>query len=161
MNNEMQRLMEKYREGLLSDAEMETLNALAHKDEVMNAASHRAAGIVRRRTALCGTVAMVCLMVGAGVWMTSTRQETPLLAEAKAPEVLVEPTVTPLEESTVAENPRAEEKSRPVVTNPVAVKPADIEESLPVEEVKEPVVICNNQCDADSVINDIWKFLSV
>ena len=157
----MQRLMEKYREGLLSDAEMETLNALAHKDEVMNAASHRAAGIVRRRTALCGTVAMVCLMVGAGVWMTSPRQETPLLAEAKALEVLVEPTVTPLEESTVAENPRVEEKSRPVVTNPVAVKPADIEESLPVEEVKEPVVICNNQCDADSVINDIWKFLSV
>ena len=161
MNNEMQRLMEKYREGLLSDAEMETLNALAHKDEVMNAASHRAAGIVRRRTALCGTVAMVCLMVGAGVWMTSPRQETPLLAEAKAPEVLVEPTVTPLEESTIAENPRVEEKSRPIVTNPVAVKPADIEESLPVEEVKEPVVICNNQCDADSVINDIWKFLSV
>ena len=159
MNNEMQRLMEKYREGLLSDAEMETLNALAHKDEVMDAASHRAAGIVRRRTALCGTVAMVCLMVG--VWMTSPRQETPLLAEAKAPEVLVEPTVTPLEESTVAENPRVEEKSRPIVTNPVAVKPADIEESLPVEEVKEPVVICNNQCDADSVINDIWKFLSV
>lgn len=157
----MQRLMEKYREGLLSDAEMETLNTLAHKDEVMDTASHRAAGIVRRRTALCGTVAMVCLMVGAGVWMTSPRQETPLLAEAKAPEVLVEPTVTPLEESTVAENPRVEEKSRPVVTNPVAVKPADIEESLPVEEVKEPVVICNNQCDADSVINDIWKFLSV
>lgn len=157
----MQRLMGKYREGLLSDAEMETLNALAHKDEVMDAASHRAAGIVRRRTALCGTVAMVCLMVGAGVWMTSPRQETPLLAEAKAPEVLVEPTVTPLEESTVAENPRVEEKSRPVATNPVAVKPADIEESLPVEEVKEPVVICNNQCDADSVINDIWKFLSV
>lgn len=157
----MQRLMEKYREGLLSDAEMKTLNALAHKDEVMDTASHRAAGIVRRRTALCGTVAMVCLMVGAGVWMTSPRQETPLLAEAKAPEVLVEPTVTPLEESTVAENPRVEEKSRPVVTNPVAVKPADIEESLPVEEVKEPVVICNNQCDADSVINDIWKFLSV
>ena len=54
-----------------------------------------------------------------------------------------------------------EEKIRPVVTNPVAVKSADIEESLPVEEVKEPVVICNNQCDADSVINDIWKFLSV
>lgn len=161
MNNEMQRLMEKYREGLLSDAEMETLNALAHKDEVMNAASHRAAGIVRRRTALCGTVAMVCLMVGAGVWMMSPKQEAPLLAEAKVPEVLAEPMVTPSAESSVAENPRVEEKIRPVVTNPVAVKPADIEESLPVEEVKEPVVICNNQCDADSVINDIWKFLSV
>ena len=24
----------------------------------------------------------------------------------------------------------------------------------------EPVVTCNSQCDADSVINDIWKFLT-
>lgn len=157
----MQRLMEKYREGLLSDAEMETLNALAHKDEVMDAASHRAAGIVRRRTALCGTVAMVCLMVGAGVWMMSPKQEAPLLAEAKVPEVLAEPMVTPSAESSAAENPRVEEKSRPVATASRSLKPADIQESLPVEEVKEPVVICNNQCDADSVINDIWKFLSV
>ena len=161
MNNEMQRLMEKYREGLLSDAEMETLNALAHKDEVMDAASHRAAGIVRRRTALCGTVAMVCLMVGAGVWMMSPKQEAPLLAEAKVPEVLAEPMVTPSAESSAEENPRVEEKSRPVATASRSLKPADIQESLPVEEVKEPVVICNNQCDADSVINDIWKFLSV
>ena len=157
----MQRLMEKYREGLLSDAEMETLNALAHKDEVMDAASHRAAGIVRRRTALCGTVAMVCLMVGAGVWMMSPKQEAPLLAEAKVPEVLAEPMVTPSAESSAEENPRVEEKSRPVATASRSLKPADIQESLPVEEVKEPVVICNNQCDADSVINDIWKFLSV
>lgn len=161
MNNEMQRLMEKYREGLLSDAEMETLNALAHKDEVMDAASHRAAGIVRRRTALCGTVAMVCVMVGAGVWMMSPKQEAPLLAEAKVPEVLAEPMVTPSAKSSVAANPRVEEKNRPVATTSRSLKPADIEESLPVEEVKDPVVICNNQCDADSVINDIWKFLSV
>ena len=157
----MQRLMEKYREGLLSDAEMETLNALAHKDEVMDAASHRAAGIVRRRTALCGTVAMVCVMVGAGVWMMSPKQEAPLLAEAKVLEVLAEPMVTPSAESSVAANPRVEEKNRPVATTSRSLKPADIEESLPVEEVKDPVVICNNQCDADSVINDIWKFLSV
>ena len=141
----MQRLMEKYREGLLSDAEMETLNALAHKDEVMDAASHRAAGIVRRRTALCGTVAMVCVMVGAGVWMMSPKQEAPLLAEAKVPEVLAEPMVTPSAESSVAANPRVEEKNRPVATTSRSLKPADIEESLPVEEVKDPVVICNNQ----------------
>ena len=25
---------------------------------------------------------------------------------------------------------------------------------------KDPVVMCNSQCDADSVISDIWKFLT-
>ena len=41
---------------------------------------------------------------------------------------------------------------------------AAVAASKPARKVRhkaeEPVVMCNNECEADSVINDIWNFLS-
>ena len=41
----LERLMDKYREGTLSDEERDELNRLTHRDAVMAAASQRARGI--------------------------------------------------------------------------------------------------------------------
>ena len=155
--------MEKYREGTLSDAELEELNGLTHRDEVMAAAGNQARGIIRRRRTLAFTVAGL-LMAGGAVWtlLPSDRQAEPLLAEATMPEVVVnapEPTVEqaapamPMEEKVVAK------VTRRAAAAPSQVKPADA--VVTPEESDEPVVMCNNQCEADSVINDIWKFLTV
>ena len=61
----------------------------------------------------------------------------------------------------------AEEKAAPrvvgveseAVEEEPAFTPADPSVNIP-QSPADPVVVCNNHCDADSVISDIWKFLS-
>lgn len=154
--------MEKYREGTLSDAERDELNGLAHRDEVMAAAGERAHVILRRRRTVAFTVAGL-LVAGGAIWtlLPSERQQAPILAETTVPEVVErvpEPTVEQVAPATMP----TEEKVVAKVTRraaPSQLKPTDVP-VMPVEN-DEPVVMCNNQCEADSVINDIWKFLTV
>lgn len=153
----IQSLLEKYREGTLTESELAELEMLTHKAEVMAAASRRATGIIVRRRI---SMAMAVLLVGgAGVWAVLPHggQET-MMAESRPPvEVQLPPEV--LEEVqqpavTLTEQPPA------TVAAPVKQRPAKaVAEATPKREI--PVVVCNNQCDADSVINDIKKFLSV
>ena len=150
--NSIQYLLEKYREGTLSDEERVELESLTHKDEVMAAAGRKVRGIIWRRVSL--TVAAV-MIVGAGALTLLPRTQEPLLAEAQeVPAVqeempMVEDMVRPALPQTVA--PVA--KPQPTAHKAVA-KPAK-------KKSEEPVVVCNNQCEADSVLNDIRKFLSV
>lgn len=156
--------MEKYREGTLSDAEREELNGLTHRDEVMAAAGERAHGILRRRRTMAFTVAGL-LVTGGAIWtlLPSERQQAPVLAETTVPEVVVsapEPMVEQLAPATMP----SEEKVVAKVTRRAAVVPSHVkpvETAVKPEESDEPVVMCNNQCEADSVIDDIWKFLTV
>lgn len=166
MNNEMQRLMEKYREGTLSDAEMAELNTLTHRDEVIGAANHRAAGIIRRRIMVRASLVVAAgLLVGGGVWLAQPRAlEAPLLAEVQIPASM---TVPAPEEMPAMDEPAKQEarpivQVRPQVRKQTHVQPEDIVVTeAPADDADDPVVMCNNRCDADSVINDIWKFLSV
>ena len=61
----LQSLLDKYREGTLTDSDRSELERLSHKDEVCSAARHQATGIIRRRVTLTVTALMIC---SAGIW---------------------------------------------------------------------------------------------
>ncbi len=161
-NETLQQLLAKYQQGTLSQEELERLNQLTHKAEVLDAAEGRARTIIRRRT--MRTVAFVCAgmaVLGTGVWVMKPTEETPLMAEVKnesRPEVVENVVVAepePVVHQMVAHKVERKTERVQEPKDPVAV-PEEI--ALPQNE--EPTVICNNQCDADSVISDIWKFLT-
>lgn len=157
-DNSLQQLLAKYQEGTLSADELEQLNQLTHKDEVLSAANRRANGIIRRRT--IGAIVSVVAVVGVGVGLLLPNNEAPLIAEAQEAPIVTTEQPTTIETAPVAQDDiiaptpvKAKKKARPVI------KTVD-NETIVIEENVEPTVICNNQCDADSVINDIWKFLT-
>ena len=158
----IQQMLARYREGTLSDDELGELNRLTHRDEVMASAERRASGIVRRRRAIVFTVAGL-LVAGGATWslLPLHGQQAPMVAEAVTPEVIslpepvveeVAPIVVPEVQNVTTKCPTVTRATHTAAVNTVASHPT-------IDE--EPVVICNNQCEADSVINDIWKFLTV
>lgn len=188
----LQQLLAKFQEGTLSDEELERLNQLTHRDEVLSAAENRAHTIVRRRTRIAGFAVAATAVLGAGIWMLTPKTEESMMAvvtkdmpviknkpNSKPEEVAVKP-------ETYVDNDNRDESSKAVESTHIPVSPvhadifSDMEKSheTPVQErvpeqqeepIRErmlpavetdPVVVCNNQCDADSVISDIWKFLS-
>lgn len=154
-NNDIQQLLERYREGTLSDSELAELNRLAGRDAVMADAGQRAAGIIRRRRTTLFTLSGL-LVAGATMWtlLAPRHSEGPLVAEAVVPQ----PEVVVTEPAAVEQLAPARPEVRPTVKRQVVKKEVPIIHE-PVDS--EPVVVCNNQCEADSVISDIWKFLTV
>ncbi len=163
--NSMESLLEKYREGTLSEAERAELERLTHKDEVTAAACRQATGIVRRRIALAVSVLMVG---GAGVWAVLPQSQgetlvaetqTPVSVRESVPEKKVDSILLP-QTSTVTSDEGHQVADAGKEGQRVARRVTSI--TKPIAKPKaDPVVVCNNQCDADSVINDIKKFLSV
>lgn len=169
-DNTLQQLLAKYQQGTLTGEELEQLNMLTHKDEVLGAAESRARTIIRRRT--WREVGFVCaglVLIGAGIWVMNPVQEAPMVAELNNNEI------QPVEEIVSQEEVDApmQKVSPKVASVPVSKKSqstaqiaASQKEDPIVEDIvvaplrEEPTVVCNNQCDADSVINDIWKFLT-
>lgn len=160
--NSLQYLLEKYREGTLNDEERVELERLTHKDEVISAANRRVTGIIWRRVSL--TIAAV-MVAGAGVVAVLPREaQGPLMADAQEiPTSIVEaqrdasPAVETVVPATVIEEPQ---HVAPLQTKHASRPATAIKRSVKVHE-SDPVVICNNQCEADSVLSDIRKFLSV
>ena len=152
-NPDIQQMLERYREGTLSDGELAELNRLTHRDEVMAEAGSRAAGIIRRRRATLFSAAGL-LVAGATMWtlLSPRSNEAPMIAETSVPEVVILDTPEPTVEQAAPATPAVKPRTAPKAT--VARRPA-------VKPSEEPVVVCNNQCEADSVISDIWKFLTV
>ena len=177
----LQHLLEKYREGTLSGEELSQLNSLAHKDEVLSAAHRQARGIlVRRYTGRAGLALAALMLVGAGVWMMRPPSaEAPLVAETRptTPSVASPLPAPPLEDTYQGRRGEEEGASKMLASNQLKTRPSAPEKALPaqknapvatppvtsthtvVHQSVEAVVTCNNQCEADSVINDIWKFL--
>lgn len=172
--NSLQQLLAKYQEGTLSSEELEQLNALTHRDEVMAEAEGRARGIIRRRTRIAGMAVATAVVMGAGIWLLSPRTEEPVLVasnvEKPVPievrETVVNEEVEALKEEAVA--PGKTDRNVVVAQKVKTEEPGSVIAAAPVDStfnvqqssVPEPVVVCNSHCDADSVINDIWKFLS-
>lgn len=161
--DDIQQLLKKYQEGTIAEDELAMLNRLTHKDEVMEGAFSRAKGIIRRRVMGAVAMAMTGLVVlGAGIWVITSKSSTPSMV-AMAQEIpgtddqtiKVNPKVTKvdadIEKTAVDEEPVAKEMAAPSVE----------EKRVTPTRSKKPVVVCNTQCDADAVISDIWKFLSV
>ena len=153
-NPNIEQLLERYRQGSLNDRELDELNRLAGRDELMSNAYRRADGIVRRRRGtLFAVVGMLVVGAAIGSLFFSLRPSEPtLVAEAVVPEVVVTETPKPQVKQVVPvshaeRQPRATKQPRRTSIHPKASN--------------DPVVVCNNQCEADSVISDIWKFLTV
>lgn len=160
----IRQLLERYQQGTLSDNELAELNRLARRDEVMDGAEQRARGIVRRRRSVVAAVAGLVVSGAVVISLLAPGQmpET-LVAEAEVPEV-----VTASPEPLVEQQPEAAVPVVPVTVKQRAatVRPAAAPQAVEAVAVhtvagEDPVVMCNNQCEADSVINDIWKFLTV
>lgn len=168
-NDTLQQLLAKYQQGTLSQDELEELNQLTHKAEVIGAAEGRARTIIRRRT--MRAVAFVCAgiaVVGAGVWMLNPAPDAPMVAEVRnesMPQVVEQ--IDIVESAPAVRNEPAtvsmvaQKAERKVEVDQLAVVESEARpEDIALPQSDEPTVICNNQCDADSVINDIWKFLT-
>lgn len=164
-NETLQQLLAKYQQGTLTGEELERLNNLAHKEEVMSAAESRAKTLIFRRT-LRNTAFVVAglAVIGVGVWaINPTSQDTLVAERQETPKANVEQ-IADIQhvEEPVADIPLVASK---VTKKTPAVQHAVMQEPVPGPEIvipqeEEPTVVCNNQCDADSVINDIWRFLT-
>lgn len=155
-HNEIEALLEKRRAGTLTDDELAELNTLSRRDEVMADAERRADTIVRRRrSSVMAFSAIAAIGIGAALLTMPQKNETQTIA-MQTTSITVEKT------STVAPTSMVEAQTEPVqvaAAKPAAAKhkPATVKATVKSDE---PVVVCNSQCNADSVISDIWKFLS-
>lgn len=167
--DDIQLLLQKYQAGTLSPDENAELNRLTHKDEVLATAFHKADGIVRRRRMRYASFALTGLvLLGVGIWIGHpTQMDTPMIAELQeVPAAVVDevPAAIHTQPTVTREPVKAEERiqaatTRPVKAAKVAPQPvAPIKVSPAAEE--QTIVVCNTQCEADSVITNIWKFLS-
>lgn len=154
----IQALLAKRAAGTLTDEELATLNTLTHRDEVVAGAERQAVAIRHKRQRVAAMAVALVAIVAVSVTLLMPRPEPQLIAK----------------QATAVEQPVPEEiEATPVEAMPLQTASLDVEKvaSVPSAAVKtqqqpkakqndEPVVMCNNKCDADSVINDIWKFLT-
>lgn len=152
----IERLLAKREAGTLTKEEQDLLNKLTRRDEVMAGAERRANAIVgRRRRALAACVATCIMGVAVGLIFNQKQEPVPEIAQQVTP---VAPEEIPEEENIMA----------PVETAPMQTAAVSAEKAVKQTRKKhavkpdtqDPVVMCNSQCDADSVISDIWKFLT-
>lgn len=151
--NTIETLLEKHRNGTLTDEELSRLATISRRDEVLAEADRRADAIIRRRRASVMTFsAIAAIAVGAFFIVGLPKDETPQVA-MQMPTTSVEkvPEAEPLPATEKTTEPVQVATAKPTVHSPKA--DAAVKND-------EPVVMCNNQCDADSVISDIWKFLT-
>lgn len=156
----IQQLLAKRQAGTISDDELETLNRLTRRDEVIAAADRQASGIVRRRRIGLSALALTIVAAGgAGLLFLQPTGETTTVAkqEPVAPTVVETPIV---EEIALPPTPATTvEEVAATHTNTTAPQPKK-PTTVATHATANPVVVCNNQCEADSVISDIWKFLT-
>lgn len=154
--NEIEPLLEKLRSGTLTDDELAHLNALSRRDEVLTNAERRADAIVRRRRGYAMAFsAMAAIGIGAVLLTAPQRNEPVQLAIQTLPVATKnEPAAQPVAAAELQAEPVQMASAKPAATKR---KPATLK--TPAKN-DTPVVVCNSQCDADSVISDIWKFLS-
>ena len=175
----LQHMLSRYKDGTLSDEETEQLNRLTHRDEVFAKATDRAHSIIVRRTRrIVGLSITSAVLLGAGIWAVAGNHKEAGGFDTDGQMIaMAEEQITELPQTINAEmSTSAEETTKPTNiqtlkhSNIQTLKRSNIEvatsqptaSNQPMNGSKEDetVVMCNNQCNADSVISDIWKFLS-
>ena len=148
-------LLAKREAGTLTDEELEMLNRLTRRDEVVAGAERQAKVIVtRRRRALAACVAALVVAGAAGMLFLQRHETVPMMAQN-------ETVVEIPEEENIITTVEVEPQQTAAVNVEKTVAPAKADRKQATKPTaKDPVVMCNSQCDADSVISDIWKFLT-
>lgn len=175
-------LLKKYRQGTISDQEMEQLNTLTRRDQVVEAACRRATTLRRRRQVVLSVSAVVLLLGGVGALLFSNLAphtgDSQLFAAQ--PDISADagdlnpaqsaadaaPVTVVLQEHCLA----SETMSRPIEVASNSPRQTQREQSRRLSHETAPViapsqteipqVMCNVGCNADSVINDVWDFLN-
>lgn len=151
----IKKLLAKLEAGTLTNEELEMLNRLTRRDEVVAGAEKRAAVIVgRRRRVVAACVAVCVMVVAAGLLFTQRHDTAPMVAQQ---ETVVE---IPEEESIMTPLEVAPQQTAAVNVDKTAAPTKADRKHVAKPTAEDPVVMCNSQCDADSVISDIWKFLT-
>lgn len=153
----IQELLAKRAAGTLTDEELTTLNILTRRDDVVAGAERRAVAIRGRRRRVAAMVAGVVAVMAVGLTLLMPRHEEPLMAKQEVPvqQVVDDEVLTaPVEAMPVQTAAVDAEKTA------AAVAQTHRPQHHKAAKAGDPVVTCNSQCDADSVINDIWKFLT-
>ena len=176
-------LLQRYAEGVITPEEQSELNKLTHRDDVLHSASIQATKIRRRRNAMVTATASILLVVGLFLTLNiSGNQNTtqsPLLAKANPSFLDTSPTVAPTLEPAGTTTTISSVQSHETTLEPAQITTEPISSPAPRRQVVEtsqpqihsetepmahvandPVVACNTQCSPDSVINDIWNFLN-
>lgn len=165
-------LLKKHEEGSLTDEERDLLETATGKATVMSQACQRATMLRRRRVGMAAGLCSLLLVAGAIVLWQPKAEEMPKMATLSQPQTVREP-LPQAETEAAQELPLQEahsglEKVQAAVTLPVAKYPRTQRTVVPqqakettvaLQVVEAPQVSCNLQCDADSVISDVWKFL--
>lgn len=184
--NQLETLLHRYKEGVITPEEQAELDQLTHRHEVFNAAKEQASSIRRRQYSIVSSVASVLIVVGVIVAMWSRQgsamPDTPLVAqsgEVQIPAVLdtavpqtparIQTEAMPNANARMSTEETVEHRETAAVVEPTRSASARREPAPAVHDiaaaepssysVSEPVVACNTQCSPDSVINDIWNFL--
>ena len=155
-------LLEKYAEGTITSDQLDLLNQLTHKDETLAAADRRVRQVRRQRLSW-GLSAGALLLVATGLLLRPTSASMQAPAEMVAAESTE--TIAPPESPTLAPTASAPaaEPVQIAKVQPRRVAAANTGSHMAKVEAprgEEQIVVCNNSCDADSVIDEIWKFLS-
>ena len=145
---EVRMWLERYQQGELSSEELNRLEEVTHKAEVLKAASRKAS---QRKSMVLVATALIAVSVAGGIYVV-----VPSGGVNTTPITAVKDDV---------KKPVIEEKREVMVEQPAIEQPATSTMAVRRHEEKQrkvgPKVYCNSQCDADSVISDIWKFLTV
>ena len=178
----IENLLRRHYEGVITQEEQSELDCLTHRDQVISAANKRARVLHHRRMAGATGVASVLLVAGAIFFLHPSydpaKAEFPTVARTDVPKM---PVSIPTQPSIVIETPQnqsrpadvrmaLDETAVPTVhkEQPAAIEPVATQSDGPqVDDIVPPTVItdsetivaCNTACSPDSVINDIWKFL--
>ena len=184
--NQLETLLHRYQEGIITPEEKAELDQLTRRQEVFEAASAQAASMRRKQYTVVSAVASLLIVVGVvfTLWSPAggASSDSPLVAQSRE----VQPPVT--DDAVAQQRPAIQPAAQPLATiQPAAEEPVEVQESTPIAEpakpapirretapampvtvemvepsaiiASEPVVACNTQCSPDSVINDIWNFL--
>lgn len=154
IHQSIQHLLARRQAGTLDPAGEDELARLARRDEVMAAAEQRAAGIRATRRRIVAACAATVLVAG-GAAVLLGRHEPETVATAQPPAAIAAPAAELLPQQ---QHPTVQ--AEPLAMAAATKQPAKPTSATQRKLAAEPVVTCNSECDADSVINEIWKFLS-
>ncbi len=174
-------LLRRYKEGDLNAEELDELNRMTHRDQVLQAANMQVRAIKRRRYTTVAGIAAVLLVTSVFFFarpsVDNQLTEMPVVAKTDVPTLDETVPSTPmvsnqteskqvggLIETGTRQHDTAILQPKPRLI-PVAPVEQIVNEGVDMEQLEpsivtdDPIVACNTQCSPDSVINDIWKFL--
>lgn len=182
-NKDLEKLLGKYANDEISDDEMQLLSSITHRNEVMKSALGLATQIRKKRRRTIASIVSVCILVfGVELLMRPmlinddeikiakvTEEKIPVNTNVVESEIGIKEETLVKKEENVKIKPI--EKKHISESNIVEEKKVEIKEEIIIVPDKEVLIVddmqydegtqvlCNVQCDADSVINDVWNFL--